>query len=141
MRKSRYRMSSTAVWTSVGTAGSMAASRCVNGIDEMTLSQGNSLPSAWTATARPPSWRIRLTGASMRTSEPWARTFSVQRSHIIPGPNFGYSNSSMRLAISFWFRLGRTAFMTALNSDRFLMRCAAQSAGISSAGMPHTFSV
>ena len=31
--------------------------------------------------------------------------------------------------------------MTALHSDRFLMRCAAQSAWISVAGTPQTFSV
>ena len=77
----------------------------------------------------------------MRTVEPWASTFSRQRSHIIPGPYLGYWNSSMRLVISFWFRLGRSAFITALNSDRFLMRWAAQSAGISLAGTPQTFSV
>ena len=65
----------------------------------------------------------------------------MHRSHIIPGPYLGYSNSSMRLAISFWFRLGRRALSTALKSERFLMRWAAQSAGISSAGMPQTFSV
>jgi len=33
------------------------------------------------------------------------------------------------------------AFTTALRSERFLMRCAAQSAWISVHGMPHTFSV
>ncbi len=58
-----------------------------------------------------------------------------------PGPNLGYWNSSMRLAISFWLRLGSSALSTALSSDRFLIRCAAQSAWISVAGTPHTFSV
>ena len=43
--------------------------------------------------------------------------------------------------MSFWLRLGSSAFLTALNSDRFLMRCAAQSAWIAVAGTPHTFSV
>ena len=33
------------------------------------------------------------------------------------------------------------AFQTALRSDRFLIRCAAQSARISLHGMPQTFSV
>ena len=31
--------------------------------------------------------------------------------------------------------------MMALDSDRFLIRCAAQSAGIELTGTPHTFSV
>ena len=43
--------------------------------------------------------------------------------------------------MSFWLRLGRMALMTAFTSDRFLMRWAAQSAWISVAGTPHTFSV
>ncbi len=47
----------------------------------------------------------------------------------------------MRLVICFWLRLGMTAFITALNSDRFLMRWAAQSAWIVVAGTPHSFSV
>ena len=43
--------------------------------------------------------------------------------------------------MSFWLRFGRMAFTTALDSERFLMRWAAQSALISVAGTPHTFSV
>ncbi len=43
--------------------------------------------------------------------------------------------------MSVWFRLGSTALMTAEDSERFLIRCAAQSAGISVAGIPHSFSV
>jgi hypothetical protein len=46
----------------------------------------------------------------------------------MPGPYFGYRNSSMREVISFWFFFGFSAFRIALPSDRFLMRCAAQSA-------------
>ena len=72
---------------------------------------------------------------------PRASTMSRQRSHIIPGPYLGYSNSSMRLVMSFWLRFGRMAFKPALDSERFLMRWAAQSALISVAGTPHTFSV
>ena len=37
--------------------------------------------------------------------------------------------------------LGKSALRTASTSDRFLMRCAAQSADISLHGMPQTFSV
>ncbi len=43
--------------------------------------------------------------------------------------------------MSFWFRLGSTAFTTALNSERFLMRCAAQSDCSSVASRPQSFSV
>ncbi len=43
--------------------------------------------------------------------------------------------------MSFWFRFGMTAFMMAFINDRFLIRCAAQSASIVFAGTPHTFSV
>jgi hypothetical protein len=59
----------------------------------------------------------------------------------MPGPCFGYWNSSMRLVTSFWFRRGSTALTIALDSDRFLMRWAAQSAWMADAGMPHAFSV
>ena len=77
----------------------------------------------------------------MRTSVPLATTLSRQTSHIIPGPYFGYWNSSMSEVMSVCLRLGSSELMTALPSDRFLIRCAAQSAGISLAGTPHTFSV
>ena len=43
--------------------------------------------------------------------------------------------------MSFWLRLGISALTIALASDRFLIRCAAQSAGILDTGMPQTFSV
>ena len=61
-------------------------------------------------------------------------TFSAAVSHIIPGPYLGYWNSSMSEVISFWFVFGLSAFMIALNSDMFLMRWAAKSAGSSSTG-------
>ncbi len=60
-----------------------------------------------TATAWPPSWWIAVTGDSMSTLVPGASTISRHRSHIIPGPYLGYWNSSMRLVMSFWFRLGQ----------------------------------
>src|SRR5687768_2652262 len=124
----------------------MAASRAVMGIDEMTSVQGYSVvpPPVWVPTtdvARPSWWWTLVTAVSMMTFEPWAATLSRQTSHIIPGPYLGYWNSSMSEAMSFWLRFGSRAFMTALASDRFLMRCAAQSAWISVAGTPHTFSV
>ena len=43
--------------------------------------------------------------------------------------------------MSFWLRLGRRAFSTALPRSRFFTRWAAQSAGISLTGTPQTFSV
>ena len=124
----------------------MARSRAVIGIEEITRRQeySVSLPSAdspTTATATPPAWRILVTLVSMSTLVPAASTRSRQRSHIIPGPNLGYWNSSMSEVISFWFRLGSTALTMALDSDRFLIRWAAQSACSSDAGTPHTFSV
>ena len=94
-----------------------------------------------TSTALPPAWRIRVTGASITTLVPCASTRSRQRSHIIPGPSLGYSNSSMSEVMSFWLRRGRSAFHTALASERFLMRCAAKSAVSSVAGSPQAFSV
>ena len=77
----------------------------------------------------------------MTTLEPWATTLSRQTSHIIPGPYFGYWNSSMSEVMSFWFRFGLRALTMALPSDRPLTRCAAQSAGISLTGTPQSFSV
>jgi hypothetical protein len=50
-------------------------------------------------------------------------------------------NSSIRLVMSFWLRLGSSAFSTALESERFLIRCAAQSAESSVAGTPQSFSL
>ena len=82
-----------------------------------------------------------MTAVSITTVEPWATTLSRQTSHIIPGPYLGYWNSSMSEVMSFWFRFGSSALTMALPSDRSLTRWAAQSAGISLTGTPHTFSV
>ena len=59
----------------------------------------------------------------------------------MPGPCFGYWNSSISDVIDFWLRLGSSALVTALNSERFLMRCAAKSAGSLWTGTPHSFSL
>ncbi|CAB4604597.1 unannotated protein [freshwater metagenome] len=69
----------------------------------------------------------------------------------MPGPNFGYSNSSMSevtsVALPFFMKgtqsgtASTSALMPAVQSERFLMRCAAQSAWISLAGTPQTFSL
>src|SRR5688572_19192511 len=123
----------------------MARTSADSGIEEMTWVQGCSVlpPSDSTTTevALPPEWRTAAMRVSITTLEPCALTFSAHTSHIIPGPYLGYWNSSMRDVISFWFRFGSSAFITAVNSDRFLIRWAAQSAWISVAGTPHTFSV
>src|SRR5688500_4330065 len=47
----------------------------------------------------------------------------------------------MRLVMSFLPRPGKNIRQIALPSDRFLIRCAAQSDVMWSAGTPHTFSV
>src|SRR5436305_14995310 len=95
--------------------------RCVIGIEEITALQGYSVsdPSAevaTTETATPPAWRIRLALVLMRTLVPAASTLSRHRSHIMPGPYFGYWNSSISEAMSFWLRFGSNAFQTALAS-------------------------
>ena len=59
-----------------------------------------------TAMALPSAWRTLVTAVSMTTLEPCATTLSRQTSHIIPGPYFGYWNSSMSEVMSFWFRFG-----------------------------------
>ncbi len=117
----------------------------------MTSSAGYSVvtPSdvATTAVARPPAWRIPVTGVCMTTFVPPASTSSRHRSHIIPGPYLGYWNSSMRLVT--WSDLlrrlpsvrARIGSHTALHRDMPLMRCAPQSADSSDAGTPHTFSL
>ena len=79
--------------------------------------------------------------APISTVPPAALTLSAACSHIMPGPSLGYWNSSMSVVISVWPRLGRIEFIRALRRSRFLTRCAAQSAGISETGTPHTFSV
>ena len=84
---------------------------------------------------------MRVSRASISSVPPAACTLSAQTSHIIPGPYFGYWNSSMRVVMSVWPRLGRMALTTALRRSRFFTRWAAQSAGMSDTGTPHTFSV
>src|SRR5579884_2343069 len=124
----------------------MHRSKAVIGMDEMTALQlySVSVPSsevATTATAAPSWWRILVAAVFISTLVPSVSTFSRHTSHIIPGPYFGYSNSSIREVIAFWLWRGSTAFHTALARERFLIRWAAQSAWISVAGTPHTFSV
>ena len=84
---------------------------------------------------------MRVSRAAISRVPPAAWTLSAQTSHIIPGPYLGYWNSSMRVVISVCPRLGRIAFSTALRRSRFFTRWAAQSAGMSATGTPHTFSV
>ena len=70
-------------------------------------------------------------------------------SHIMPGPLRGYWKLSISVLTTgppaFGARLGSSAFfsasITATPRSSPLMRCAAQSAEISSHDMPHTFSV
>ena len=123
----------------------MARMRADIGMDEITCVQACSVcpPSDSTTTevALPPEWRIFVMRVSITTFEPWASTLSRQTSHIIPGPYLGYWNSSMSEVISFWFRLGRRALTMALESERFLMRWAAKSAGSLLTGTPHSFSL
>src|SRR5437764_13142921 len=116
------------------------------GIEDTTWSHGYSVrapssDSATTETALPPSWWMATTRVFIITLQPLASTRSRQRSHIIPGPYFGYWNSSMSEVMSFWLRLGSRALTTALNRDRFLMRWAAKSAGSLLTGTPHSFSL
>src|SRR3954452_17790477 len=133
----------------------MASSRCDMGIEETTSVQGYSVRtpacSATTATARSSSWRIVTALVSIRTLEPEASTLSRQTSHIMPGPYFGYWNSSISEVMSVAlprFRNdsefgseSRMAFTPAFHSDMFLMRWAAQSAWMLLAGTPQTFSL
>src|SRR5688572_20249473 len=112
----------------------------------MTWLHGNSVrvPSfVWpvTDTAFPFSVRMPTTRVFITTVHPLASTRSRARSHIIPGPCFGYWNSSISDVIDFWFRFGRSEFITALYSDRFLIRCAAKSAGSLLTGTPQSFSL
>src|SRR2546430_5820874 len=117
-----------------------------SGIDEMTWSAGTvRTPSPSdtvtdTAPASSSRW-IPMTAVFNATVAPSFSAFSVQRSHIMPGPYFGYWNSSIRLVTSVCLRRGDRALRIALDSDRFLIRCAAQSDWIDVAGMPHSFSV
>jgi hypothetical protein len=132
--------------TGSGTGGSIASSSELMAIEEMTWPHPKvrSVPSgdlASTAVARPREWRTLVTGTCMWISEPEATTLSRQTSHIIPGPYFGYWNSSISEVISFWFRFGMRALTMALPSDSSFTRWAAQSAGIELTGTPQTFSV
>src|SRR4029450_8426584 len=120
-------------------------------MDEMTWSAGYSvvtpLASETTATARPPWWRTRVTGASMMTFVPAASTSSRHRSHIIPGPYLGYWNCSIRLVTCLDLSCRRAAHraapgsQTASHRDMPLMRWAPHSAEISEVGTAHTFSL
>src|SRR5688572_33094283 len=119
------------------------------GMDEITWLQGCSVrpPSDSTTTdvARPSRWRMEVMRVSITTLDPWATTLSRQTSHIIPGPYFGYWNSSISDVICFlppaFMRLGLMASTKADQTVRFLMRCAAKSAEISDAGRPQSFSL
>ena len=90
-------------------------------------------------------WRL----SSMRMAPPCARILSRAASHIMPGPRRGYSKLSISVfttgSPAFGLRAGSSAFLsafiTATPRSSPLMRCAAQSAEISSHDMPHTFSV
>ena len=99
-----------------------------------------------TATAAPSSTWTVVAEVSIRTSPP-AATCSAQRSHIMPGPYFGYWNSSIRLVTCFGgpaaCRPTRTGCgsHTAFHSDMPLIRWAPQSAEISEAGTAQTFSL
>ncbi len=77
----------------------------------------------------------------MTTLQPFASTMSRHRSHIMPGPSLGYWNSSISEVMSFWLRRGSREWMTALKSDKFLIRWAAKSAGRLFVGTPHSFSL
>src|SRR5438034_1381645 len=80
---------------------------------------------------------------------PAALILAAAASHIMPGPLRGYWNDSISVLICCPPFFGadergrelRSAFDIALHRSRPLMRCAAQSAEISSQLMPHTFSV
>ena len=148
MRKSRWRSASAAASTCGGAGGSMARTSADR---HATRSRGRRRRGTCRPrsprsprSARPPAG-ARCSGhraLQRRPSPPRLATCSAQRSHIIPGPYFGYWNSSIRLVMSCLVqRRGSSALRTAPASDRFLIRCAAQSACSSVAGMPQTFSV
>ena len=90
---------------------------------------------------------MRATGVSMMTLVPSASTRSRHRSHIIPGPYFGYSNCSIRLVTCFDLSFRRPASLVRIGShtawkiDMPLMRWAPQSADSSLAETPQTFSL
>src|ERR1700761_5951484 len=124
----------------------MALRSCEMGMEEMTWLAGYSVvvPSlrrATTLVARPLACLMPETRVLISILQPILTTRSRQRSHIMPGPNLGYWNSSMREVMFFWLRLGSSAFITALESERFLMRCAAKSEGSLLTGTPQSFSL
>ncbi len=100
-----------------------------------------------TATAAPSSTWTLLAVVDIRIVPPMPTTCSAHRSHIMPGPNLGYSNSSMRLVSCFDLsrRLpatdARIGSHTAFHNDMPLIRWAPQSAEISEAETAHSFSL
>jgi hypothetical protein len=85
---------------------SIAATSCDSGIDEITWLHGYSvrvpsLDCPTTATALPRSRLTPTTRVFITTVQPRASTRSRARSHIIPGPCFGYWNSSMSDVMDF----------------------------------------
>src|SRR6266540_7443889 len=141
-RKSRYARPSAAARTWSGGAGFIDRTRAPSGIEETTWLAGYSTRpsgvSATTATAPPSHQRTSLTAALEMICDPWHSASSAARSHVIPGPYLGYWNSSIKLVILV-LPFGRMALVTAFSSERFLIRCAAQSAWIWVAGTPHSF--
>ena len=125
--------------------------RVESGIDEITwdaVRRSSPTPRRTvTASARPSRTWIRTAAVSSRTSPPRSSTMAAHRSHIIPGPYFGYWNSSMRLVTCLDRSRRRPATRermgshTASHRDIPLMRWAPQSAESADAGTPHTFSL
>ena len=123
----------------------------VRGMDEITCEtpiRSSRPPEATvTATAAPFSTWTAVAAVSIRRIPPRASTWSAHRSHIIPGPNLGYSNSSMRLVTCLDGSRRRPATdvrmgsHTAFHRDIPLMRWAPQSADISEADTAHSFSL
>ena len=135
-----------------GPAGRRLRASAVKGIEEITWEAGSrslaALRRPMTATARPSS---TCTVSGRRSPcgprRPVSTTWSAQRSHIIPGPYFGYWNSSIRLVTCLDLSRRRRptderiGSHTAFHRDMPLMRWAPQSAESSEAETPHTFSL
>jgi hypothetical protein len=68
----------------------------------------------------------------MITFEPWRSTLSGRRSHIIPGPVLGVLELLDERGDLLLVPLGEEGVDDGVDRERFLTRCAAQSAGISS---------
>src|SRR5262245_26128763 len=126
------------------------------GADETTWAAENAFHSPSAVTA--PMVQRLVCGFQRRLSRtvpmckrpPRAFTCAAAASHIMPGPLRGYWKESISVLICCWPSfLGmaprgselRRALDMALHRSRPLIRCAAQSAEISSQLMPHTFSV